>query len=163
MFKTRRYLRPRMDKAEKELVHVLDEATLLAEALVLQQAGTNPEKFKTFDIKKTSIDSLNGVLITLKSLIKKKLHFLDEIIDDIREDCLAKIKGNTDFTKTVIHSMKLNLISDNSDISLYLAPYIRDWDLLTAGVQAIILNHVVNSINAEIQRVQISEKLTKKF
>jgi hypothetical protein len=59
--------------------------------------------------------------------------------------------------------MKMNLISNNSNISLYLAPYIDSWDMLTAGVQVIILNHVINSINSEIQRATLAEKLSKTF
>ncbi|MBK5113668.1 MAG: hypothetical protein KGD59_12415 [Candidatus Heimdallarchaeota archaeon] len=163
MFKARRYLKPRIDKAEEELIHTLDEATLLVEALVLQQSGSNSERFKTFDIKKVSIDRLNDVLFTLKNYIKGRLHFIDGLIDDIREDNLTRIKDNDDFTKVVIHSMKMNLISDNSNISLYLAPYIDSWDMLTAGVQVIILNHVINSINSEIQRATLAEKLSKTF
>jgi hypothetical protein len=163
MFKARRYLKPRVEKAEEELIHTLDEATLLVEALVLQQSGSNPERFKTFDIKKVSIDRLNDVLFTLKNYIKGRLHFIDGLIDDIREDNLTRIKDNDDFTKVVIHSMKMNLISDNSNISLYLAPYIDSWDMLTAGVQVIILNHVINSINSEIQRATLAEKLSKTF
>lgn len=156
-------MKPRVDKAERELKHTLDEATLLVEALVLQQSGSNPEKFKTFDIKKVSIDRLNDVLFTLKTYIKGRLHFIDELIDDIREENLARIKDNDDFTKVIIHSMKMNLISDNSNISLYLSPYIDSWDMLTAGVQVIILNHVINSINSEIQRATLTEKLSKQF
>ncbi|HUT81546.1 MAG TPA: hypothetical protein VMZ29_10125 [Candidatus Bathyarchaeia archaeon] len=163
MFKTRRYLKPRIEKAEKEFIHILDEATLLVEALILQQSGTNPERFKNLQIKKASIDSLNDVLITLKSAIKEKLYFIDDSIDDLREECLDVIKDDREFTQIIIHSMQLNLISDNNDISLYLAPYIESWDLLTAGVQAIILNHVIRSINAEIQRAQMQKKLSDKF
>ncbi|NHJ38986.1 MAG: hypothetical protein FK731_03060 [Asgard group archaeon] len=163
MFKSRRYVRPRIEKAEKELVHFLDEATLLVEALILQHSGTNPDKFRTFDIKKASIDSLNGVLLTLKSIIKKNLHFVDEIIDDIRENSLKIIENNADFTKIISHSMQLNLISDNNDISLYMAPYTESWDLLTAGVQAIIINHVIKSINSEIQRARVAEMISKKL
>ena len=71
LFKARRYLKPRIEKAEKELIHFLDEATLLVEALILQHSGTNPDRFRTLDIKKASIDSLNSVLLTLKSIVKK--------------------------------------------------------------------------------------------
>lgn len=163
MFKTRRYMKPRKEKAEKELRHTLDEATLLVEALVLQQSGSSSDRFKTLDIKKVSIDRLNDVLLTLKTYIKSRLHFIDELIDEIREDSLAKIKTHNDFAKVVIHSMKMNLISDNSNISLYLAPYIDSWDMLTAGVQVIILNHVINSINVEIQRATLVEKISKQF
>jgi len=163
MFKARRYLKPRVEKAEKELKHTLDEATLLVEALVLQQSGSNPDRFRTFDIKKVSIDRLNDVLFTLKTYIKGRLHFIDELIDDIREDNLTKIKNHNEFAKVIIHSMQLNLISDNSNISLFLAPYIDSWDMLTAGVQVIILNHVINSINTEIQRASLAEKLSKQF
>lgn len=163
MFRTRRYLKPRIEKAEKELRHTLDEATLLVEALVLQQSGTNLDRFKTLDFKKVSIDRLNDVLFTLKTYIKSRLHFIDELIDDIREDNLAEIKNNSEFTKVIIHSMQMNLISDNSNISLYLAPYIDFWNMLTAGVQLLILNHVINSINAEIQRTALAEKLSKQF
>ncbi len=163
MSKPRRYLKPRKEKAEKELRHTLDEATLLVEALVLQQSGSNPERFRTFDIKKVSIDRLNDVLFTLKSYIKGRLHFIDNLIDDIREDSLTRIKDHDDFAKVVIHSMKMNLISDNSNISLFLAPYVDSWDMLTAGVQVIILNHVINSINTEIQRAALAEKLSKQF
>ncbi|NHJ48488.1 MAG: hypothetical protein FK733_11950 [Asgard group archaeon] len=163
MFKSRRYIKPRLDKAEKEFKHFLDEATLLVEALILQHLGSNPDKFRSLDIKKASIDSLNDVLLTLKSLIKKNLHFVDEIIDDIREDCLKVITRNSDFTKIIAHSMKLNLISDNNDISLYMAPFTERWELLTAGVQAVVLNHVIKSINTEIQRAQLHEKISKQF
>ena len=163
MFKTRRYMKPRIEKAEKELRHILDEATLLVEALVLQQSGTSLDRFKTLDFKKVSIDRLNDVLITLKTYIKSRLHFIDELIDNIKEDNLAEIKNNSEFTKVIIHSMQMNLISDNSNISLYLAPYIDSWNMLTAGVQIIILNHVINSINAEIQRAALAEKLSKQF
>jgi len=163
MFKSRRYLKPRIEKAVNEFTHILDEATLLVEALILQQSGTNPERFKTLQIKKASIDSLNDVLLTLKAEIKDKLFFLDESIDDLREDCLETIQENSEFARIVLHSMQLNLISDNNDISLYLAPYIESWDLLSAGVQAIILNHVIRSINAEIQRAQLQKKLSEKF
>ncbi|MBN1329555.1 MAG: hypothetical protein JXA54_08790 [Candidatus Heimdallarchaeota archaeon] len=163
MFKTRRYLKPRIEKTEEEFFHILDEATLLVEAIILQQSGTNPERFKTLPIKKTSIDSLNDVLITLKSFIKEKLHFIDDSIDDLREGCLEAIKDDREFAQIIIHSMQLNLISDNSDISLYLAPYIESWDLLTSGVQAIILNHTIRSINKEIQRTQMQKKLSEKF
>lgn len=163
MFKARRYMKPRIDKAEKELKHTLDEATLLVEALVLQQSGSSSDRFKTMDIKKVSIDRLNDVLFTLKTYIKGRLHFIDELIDDIREDNLSRIKDHNDFTKVIIHSMKMNLISDNSNISLYLSPYIDSWDMLTAGVQVIILNHVINSINSEIQRTSLTEKLSKQF
>jgi hypothetical protein len=160
LFKARRYLKPRIEKAEKELIHFLDEATLLVEALILQHSGTNPDRFRTLDIKKASIDSLNGVLLTLKSIVKKNLHFIDEVMDDIRENSLEIIKENQDFARTIIHSMQLNLISDNNDISLYMAPYTEKWELLTAGVQAVVLNHVVKSINSEIQRSRISEKIS---
>ena len=51
MFKARRYLKPRIEKAEKELIHTLDEATLLVSALILRHSGSNPDRFKTFDIK----------------------------------------------------------------------------------------------------------------
>ena len=156
-------MKPRIDKAEKELKHTLDEATLLVEALVLQQSGSSSDRFKTMDIKKVSIDRLNDVLFTLKTYIKGRLHFIDELIDDIREDNLSRIKDHNDFTKVIIHSMKMNLISDNSNISLYLSPYIDSWDMLTAGVQVIILNHVINSINSEIQRSSLTEKLSKQF
>ncbi len=156
-------MKPRVDKAEKELKHTLDEATFLVEALVLQQSGSSSDRFKTMDIKKVSIDRLNDVLFTLKTYIKGRLHFIDELIDDIREDNLTRIKDNNDFTKVIIHSMKMNLISDNSNISLYLSPYIDSWDMLTAGVQVIILNHVINSINSEIQRSSLTEKLSKQF
>lgn len=161
--KTRRYLRPRLEKAENEFTHLLEEATLLVEALILQQSGSNSDKFKTFDIKKASIDSLNDVLITLKNLVKDKLYFLDEIIDDIRESCLNKIMVNEEFTKMVTHNLQRNLIADNNDIALYMSPYIDYWDLLTAGVQALILNHIVKSINSEIQRSRVSEQISKNF
>ncbi len=163
MSKPRRYLKPRIEKAEKELRHTLDEATLLVEALVLQQSGSNPDRFRTFDIKKVSIDRLNDVLLTLKSYIKGRLHFIDDLIDNIREDNLTRIKTNDEFAKVVIHSMQMNLISDNSNISLFLAPYVDSWDMLTAGVQVIILNHVINSINTEIQRATLAGKLSKQF
>jgi hypothetical protein len=163
MFKGRRYVKPRIEKAETELKHFLDEATLLAEALILQHLGTNPERFRAMDIKKASIDNLNDVLLTLKSHIKKNLHFVDDLIDSIREDCLRRITRNDEFTRIVTHSMNLNLISDNNDISLYMAPFTESWDMLTAGVQAVVLNHVIKSINAEIKRAQISEELSKKF
>jgi len=163
MFKARRYLKPRIEKAEKELKHTLDEATLLVEALVLQQSGSNPDRFRTMDIKKVSIDRLNDVLFTLKSFIKGRLHFIDELIDDIQEESLHMIKNDDDFAQAVLHSMKMNLISDNSNISLFLAPYIDSWDMLTAGVQVIILNHVINSINSEIERATLAEKISKQF
>ena len=163
MFKNRRYLRPRIQHAADEFTHVLDEATLLAEALILQQSGTNSERFKAFNFRKASIDSLNSIIYTLKSIIKTKLHFLDDYIDDIREECISKISKHPDFAQIVQHSLQLNLISDNNDISLYLAPYINDWDLLTAGVKAIIINHTIISINQEIQRTQLAEKIADKF
>jgi len=163
MFKNRRYLRPRIQQAASEFIHVLDEATLLTEALVLQQSGTNLEKFKTLDFKKASIDNLNSVLLTLKAIVKRKLHFLDDFIDDVREECISKISNYPDFVQIIQHSLQLNLISDNNDISLYLAPYINDWDLLTAGVKAIIINHTIRSINNEIQRTQLAEKIAGKF
>ncbi len=163
MVKARRYIRPRIVKAENELRHILDEATLLVSALILQQAGTNPDRFRTFDIKKASIDSLYSVLFTLKSFIKKKLHFLDELIDNIREDSLQAIIRNKEFAKVITHTLQLNLIADNNDIALYLSPYIDNWDLLTEGVQSLIINHVIKSINNEIERARLSEKLSKKF
>ncbi len=163
MFKNRRYLRPRIKQAAEEFTHILDEATLLVEALVLQQSGTSSDKFKNFNFKKASIDNLNSVLYTLKAIIKKNLHFLDDFIDDIREECISKISSQPDFAHIIQHSLQLNLISDNNDISLYLAPYISNWDLLTAGVQAIIINHTVRSINQEIQRTQLAEKIAGKF
>ncbi|MGC9780595.1 MAG: hypothetical protein HZR80_15235 [Candidatus Heimdallarchaeota archaeon] len=163
MVKARRYIRPRIVKAENELRHILDEATLLVSALILQQAGTNPDRFRTFDIKKASIDSLYSVLFTLKSFIKKKLHFLDELIDNMREDSLQAIIRNKEFAKVITHTLQLNLIADNNDIALYLSPYIDNWDLLTAGVQSLIINHVIKSINNEIERARLSEKLSKKF
>ncbi|MHA1187802.1 MAG: hypothetical protein ACTSSK_13185 [Candidatus Heimdallarchaeota archaeon] len=163
MFKKRRYLRPRVEKAENQFKHVLDEATLLTSALILQQMGTNPEKFKTYNIKKASIDSLNDVISTLKSLVKGRLHFLDDLIDDLREECFEKITENKDFTHVVSHSLQLNLISDNNDISLYLSPYVDSWDLLTAGVQAVVLNHVIKSINFEIERARMAEKISEQM
>ena len=163
MFKNRRYLRPRIKEAANEFTHILDEATLLVEALVLQQAGTNPEKFKNYNIKKASIDGLNSTLFTFKALLKSKLHFLDEFVDDTRELCIAKISQNQEFSRIIQHSLQLNLIADNNDITLYLSPYIDNWDLLTAGVQALILNHTVRCINQEIQRNQLVEKISKKF
>jgi len=163
VFKSRRYIRPRVEKAENEFKHVLDEATLLAEALILQQTGTNTDKIRNFDFKKASIDSLNDVIYTLKNIIKKRLHFLDDMIDDIREDCLEKITGNKDFTRIITHSLQLNLISDNNDISLYLAPYVDSWEMLTAGVQTVILNHVIRSINLEIERAKLAAKISGNF
>lgn len=163
MFKNRRYLRPRVEKAENEFKHVLDEATLLVEALILQQTGTNTDKIRNFDIKKASLDSLNDVIYTLKNIMKGKLHFIDELIDDIKEDCFEKIQKNTEFTQIVTHSLQLNLISDNNDISLYLAPYVDSWDLLTAGVQTVILNHVIRSINLEIDRARLAERISSNF
>ncbi|MFW9923743.1 MAG: hypothetical protein ACFFDW_10705 [Candidatus Thorarchaeota archaeon] len=163
MFKNRRYLKPRIAQAAEEFYHTLDEATLLAEALVLQHTGTNLDRFKNFDFKKASIDSLNDILSTLKSLVKNKLHFLDDNIDDEREECLRIISSNSDFAQIVTKSLQLNLISDNNDISLYLAPYCDYWELLTAGVRALILNQVIRSINQEIQRTQLVEKISKKF
>ncbi len=163
MFKNRRYVRPRIKQAAEEFTHILDEATLLVEALVLQQSGTSSDKFKNFNFKKASIDNLNSILYTLKAIIKKNLHFLDDFIDDIREECISKISNQPDFAHIIQHSLQLNLISDNNDISLYLAPYISNWDLLTAGVQAIIINHTVRSINQEIQRTQLAEKIAGKF
>ncbi|MHA1556340.1 MAG: hypothetical protein ACTSPM_05325 [Candidatus Heimdallarchaeota archaeon] len=163
MFKNRKYLRPRIQKAANEFIHVLDEATLLVEALVLQQSGTNLEKYKTLNFKKASIDGLNSILFTLKALIKGKLHFLDDFIDDVREECISKISKHPEFAHIIQHSLQLNLISDNNDVSLYLAPYIVDWDLLTAGVQALIINHTIRSINQEIQRTQLAEKIAGKF
>ena len=156
-------MKPRVEKAEKELRHTLDEATLLVEALVLQQSGSNPDRFRVLDIKKVSIDRLHDVLITLKTYIKSRLHFIDELIDNIMGDNYAIVKNHNEFAKVIIHSMEMNLISDNSNISLYLAPYIDSWDMLTAGVQILILNHVINSINAEIQRAALAEKLSKQF
>ncbi|MHA1307368.1 MAG: hypothetical protein ACTSO7_10880 [Candidatus Heimdallarchaeota archaeon] len=163
MFKKRRYMRPRVEKAENQFKHVLDEATLLVSALVLQQMGTNPEKFKNFDIKKASIDSLNDVIYTLKNIVKGRLHFLDDIIDDIREDCFEKITEDKEFTQVVTHSLQLNLISDNNDISLYLSPYVDTWDMLTAGVQAIVLNHVIKSINRDVERARLAEKISERI
>ena len=163
VFKNRRYLRPRVEKAENEFKHVLDEATLLVEALILQQTGTNTDKIKNFDIKKASLDSLNDVIYTLKNIMKGKLHFIDDIIDDINEECFEKINENREFTEIVTHSLQLNLISDNNDISLYLAPYVDSWDLLTAGVQTVILNHVIRSINLEIDRARLAEKISSNF
>lgn len=163
MFKARRYVKPRIEKAEKDLIHFLDEATLLVEALILQHLGTKPDRFRTLDIKKASIDSLNGVLLTLKSIVKKNLHFVDEVLDDIRENNLKIIEKDNDFTKIINHSMQLNLISDNNDISLYMAPFTKSWDLLTAGVQIVVLNHVIKSINSEIQRARVSEMISEKL
>lgn len=163
MFKNRRYLRPRIQHAAEEFTHVLDEATLLVEALVLQQSGTSSDRFKNFNFKKASIDNLNSVLYTLKTIIKANLHFLDDHIDDIREECISKISNHPDFAHIIRHLLQLNLISDNNDVSLYLAPHIDNWDLLTAGVQAIIINHTVRSINQEIQRTQLAEKIAGKF
>ncbi|MHA1125993.1 MAG: hypothetical protein ACTSSB_11920 [Candidatus Heimdallarchaeota archaeon] len=163
MFKKRRYMRPRVEKAENQFKHVLDEATLLVSALVLQQMGTNPEKFKNFDIKKASIDSLNDVIYTLKNIVKGRLHFLDDIIDDIREDCFEKITEDKEFTQVVTHSLQLNLISDNNDISLYLSPYVDTWDMLTAGVQAVVLNHVIKSINRDVERARLAEKISERI
>ena len=163
MFKNRRYLKPRIQKAENELNHTLDEATILVEALVLQMSGTNPEKYKTFFVKKASIDSLNDVLQTLKSIIKSKLHFIDDFLDYERDQNLKRVAQNIEFGKIIKHCMQLNLISDNSDITLYLSPYIESWDLLTAGVRVLVLNHVIRSINLEIQRSQLADKISKKF
>jgi hypothetical protein len=163
MVKTRRYLRPRKHQAEQEFQHLLEEATVLVEALVLQQAGSNPEKFKIFDIRKVSIDNLNEVLITIKNLVKNKLHFLDGFFDDLKEECIEKIQESHEFTRLITHLLQRNLISDNNDISLYLSPYIEDWDLLTAGVQSLIINHIVKSINRDIKRTEISEKIAQKF
>ncbi len=163
MFKNRRYLRPRIKQAAEEFTHTLDEATLLVEALVLQQSGTNSDRFKNFNFKKASIDNLNSVLLTLKAITKKNLHFLDDFVDDIREECISKISQYPDFAQIIQHSLQLNLISDNNDISLYLAPYISNWDLLTAGVQAIIINQIIRSINQEIQRTELAEKIASKF
>lgn len=163
MFKNRRYVRPRIQQAIDEFTHVLDEATLLVEALVLQQSGSNLDKFKSFNCKKASIDSLNIALYTFRIIIKTKLHFLDDHIDDIREECISKISKYPEFAQIIQHSLQLNLISDNNDITLYLAPYIANWDLLTAGVKAVIINHTLRSVNQEIQRTQLSEKIDKKF
>ncbi|MEA2070034.1 MAG: hypothetical protein U9O98_01950, partial [Asgard group archaeon] len=71
MVKTRRYLIPRINQAEKEFKHLLDEGLVLVQALILQQSGTNSERFKTLPIRNVSIDSLNDVLVTLKNLVKK--------------------------------------------------------------------------------------------
>lgn len=163
MFKNRRYLKPRIQEARQEFDHILDEATLLVEALVLQQSGTNLDKFKNMDFKKASIDSLNSTLSTLKNLLKSKLHFLDDFIDNERELNLAKIQNDGDFAYIIQKILPLNLISDNNDISLYLSPYIDYWDLLTAGVKVIILNQIVKSINNEIMRSQLADKISKKF
>lgn len=163
MFKNRRYVKPRIEKATKEFKHLLDEATLLVEALILQQSGTNPDKFKSMNIKKASIDGLYDVITTLKNVIKSQLHFLDESIDNENEENFAKIQTNKEFTNIIQHVLQLNLISDNNDIALYLAPYIDYWDLLTAGVRLIILSQVIRNINNEIQRAQLAEKISKKF
>ena len=161
MFKDRKFFKPRIAEAEKEFVHVLNEAALLFEALILQQTGTNAEKVKNLDIKKASINELNAVLVTLKSLVKKKLAFTIDLIDEIREECLKAIIENNDFGKTVKHSLDLNLIADNNDITLYLAPYVEYWTMLDAGVKVIILNHIINSINADILRASMAEQITK--
>lgn len=163
MSKPRRYVRPRVEQAIREFKHVLDEAILLSEVLILQQAGTRPERFRAMNFKKASIDSLNDVLLTLKSLIKKKLPFLMDVIDRYQEEAMVKITSKAEFARIIIHCFKLNLIADNSNISLYLAPYIEEWELLSFGVQAIVLNHVIKSINRDIERAHLRERIAKKF
>ncbi|NHJ05793.1 MAG: hypothetical protein EAX90_13285 [Candidatus Heimdallarchaeota archaeon] len=163
MFKNRRYLKPRIQKACQEFNHVLDEATLLVEALVLQQSGSNLDKFKNMNFKKASIDSLNDIIVTLKNIVKSNLHFLDESIDYENEENFSKIQTDHEFTNIIQYILRLNLISDNNDVTLYLAPYIDNWDLLTAGVRVVILSQVIRSINNEIQRSQLAEKISKKF
>jgi len=163
MFKQRRYIRPRVERARKDFKHLLDEATLLVEALILQQAGSRPERFRTLNFKKASIDSLHSVLLTLKNLVKEQLPFLTETMDAIQDEAMKRIATKNSFAKIIIRVFKLNLIADNSDISLYLAPFIEDWELLSYGVQAIILNHIIKSINQDIERTQLAEKISKKF
>ena len=163
MFKSRRYIKPRVDKTKTGFLHLLDEATLLAEALILQHSGTRIERFKSFGVKRASINELNAVLVTMKSFVKKNLHYLDDTIDNLREESLKRIKQNTDFTRVIIRTMNMNLIADNNDISLYLAPFVIYWDLLTCGVHALILNQIIKNINLEIQRVDIASKISKKL
>jgi hypothetical protein len=161
MVRNRRYILPRKKRAREDFDHLLEEAVVLVQTIVLQQSGTNLEKYKTLPIKKVSIDSLNDCLLTLKAIAKENMHFLDSYIDEIRDNCIAVISKNKEFMKVITECLKLNLISDNSHISLFLSPYAEYWNLFTAGVKSLVINHIIRSINREIAHNQMKEKIKK--
>ncbi|MBD3189229.1 MAG: hypothetical protein GF308_01220 [Candidatus Heimdallarchaeota archaeon] len=153
------FRRRQRKKTKNQFKHLLDEAIILFQTIILQQSGTNAEKFKVLPIKKASIDNLSDCLITVKNYTKKNQDTLQKYIQVLRDECINDLKQDEDLSHIVLELMKRNLIADNNDIALYLAPYADNWNLFSNAVQFLILNHIIKSINRDRQKSKISSMI----